>query len=274
MDGIYKKQSMNKIDKQIEKIKNENRIGLMTHVVVGYPSIDETEKIIETLIKAGSDFIEMQIPFSDPIADGTTIMAASEQAIRNRSNVNKAFEMMQKVSKNTSIPLLFMSYYNIIFNYGVEKFCKKASQVGASGLIIPDIPPEEERYEKYLSYALKYNLYPIRVISPASSEARLKINAKVGKGFVYCISRYGITGANSSLDPKLGNYLKKIKNYFKIPLAVGFGISKKEHVRMLKSSADIAVVGSAVIDFINKKSRENKNYYKDLENFVKDLITL
>lgn len=265
---------INKIDKQLEKIQNEKRMGLMTHVVVGYPDIDETEKIIMALVRGGSDFIELQIPFSDPVADGSTIMLASEHALKNGVTVDKAFSLMKKISGNVSIPLLFMSYYNIIFNYGVSDFCKKANEVGASGLIVPDIPPEEEKHEKYIYYSLKHGLYPIRVISPASDERRLKINAKVAHGFVYCVSRFGITGADSTLDPKLGDYLKKVRRYFKIPLAVGFGISKKEQVKSLKSYADVAVIGSAVIDFINQKKQNNKDYLKDLESFIKDLRTL
>lgn len=263
---------MNKIDKQLEKIKSGKRIGLMTHVVVGYPNIYETEKIIQALVKAGSDFIELQIPFSDPVADGPTIMTASEKALKNGVRVNQAFGLMRKVSSKTDIPLLFMSYYNIVFNFGVERFCKKAKEVGASGLIIPDIPPEEETHEKYIYYALKYNLYPIRVISPASDEERLKINAKVARGFIYCVSHFGITGAKSSLDQNLINYLKKVKNYFNIPVAVGFGISKRKHINMLKSHADIAVVGSAIIDLINYRNKENKDYTNDLDNFVRSLI--
>lgn len=261
---------MNLIDRQLEKIKKENRIGLMTHVVIGYPSIEATLEMVRVMAKRGADFVELQIPFSDPLADGPTIMKASEESLNNGTKVRDAFTLMRKLSSEVVIPLLFMGYYNTVFKYGVEKFCRDAKLAGASGLIVPDIPLEEEKEEHFLKYSKKHNLYAIRVISPASTKERLERNAEVAEGFVYCMARQGITGAKKDLDRDLVTYLKKAGEAFDVPLAVGFGISKKEHIRALKGHADVAIVGSAIIDAIG--SSKKSEMVKRVGDFVGSLV--
>ena len=263
---------MNLIDQKLEQIKKDKKIGLMTHVVVGYPSVTETVEIVKTMEKAGVDFVELQIPFSDPLADGPTIMRACEVSLVNGTKVKDAFVVMKELSSKVSIPLLFMSYYNIVFRYGVEKFCHDAKNAGASGLIVPDITIEEERYEHFYHFAKKYDLYTIQVVSPASTEDRLKKNAAIARGFVYCTARQGITGAKRDLDPAIRSYLKKVKKYFSIPAAVGFGISTKEHVALLRNEADIAIVGSAIIDVIAHASKEDR--LKKITDFISSLKML
>jgi tryptophan synthase alpha subunit len=243
---------MNKIDSQLQLIKERGTIGLMTHVVIGYPTLDATVKLVGALEKGGSDFIELQIPFSDPIADGPTIMEASDTALRNGVTTQFAMKVMKECALKTSIPLLYMCYFNTIFAYGVEKFCKDASANGASGLIVPDLPPEEERFEKLTELAERYNLYLIRVISPASSEKRIIENARIAKGFIYCVSRYGVTGKVSKLNTNLKQYLEQVKKNCKLPRAVGFGISSREQVKLLSETAEIAVIGSAIIEKLKK----------------------
>lgn len=260
---------MNKIDIQLKKIRWEKRIGLMTHVVIGYPTLEATEKIVKTMAQNGVDFIELQIPFSDPLADGPTIMRACEKSLANGTKVHDAFEMMQSLSSQIDIPLLFMGYYNTVFKYGVEKFCKDAEQAGASGLIIPDMAIDEEDEEHFMFYCKKYNLYNIHVLSPVSTEERLKKNAKVANGFVYCTARQGTTGARDQLAIELSLYIEKVKKYFPLPIAVGFGISKKQHLEALSSYANIVVVGSAIIDTIRQST--NENYEKDVADFLNNL---
>ncbi len=261
---------MNPIDKQIEKIKKEKRLGLMTHVVVGYPSLDKTESLVKTMAESIVDFIELQIPFSDPLADGVTIMRACEKALEGGVKVRDAFKLANILSKQIEIPLLFMAYYNTVFKYGTKRFCDDAKKVGISGLIIPDIPLDEEDEEHFIKYCEQAKLKNIRVMSPSSTSDRLKKNARVASGFVYCTARQGITGAKEQLDPALSAYLKKVKSFFSIPMAVGFGISKKEHLNYVRSVADIAVIGSAIIDVINKSNsvdieRNVKIFLNELE---------
>lgn len=242
-------------------------IKLMTHVVIGYPSLKETIKIVKTMAENGVDLVELQIPFSDPLADGPTIMRACEKSLAKGTKVKDAFLIMKVLTSQVSIPLLFMSYYNIVFKYGVEKFCQDAKKSGAYGLIVPDMPVDEESGEHFFSFCHKYNLHNIQVISPASTDERLKKNAAVTSGFVYFTAHQGITGVKDELDPELISYLKKIRKFFSLPIAVGFGISKKEHLEKLKQYADIAVIGSAIIEVINKsKTNEVENNIKQFLN--------
>lgn len=260
---------MTKLTLQLQKIKQENRVGLMTHVVVGYPTLADTILLVKAMAAEGVDIIELQIPFSDPLADGPTIMKACESALAHGVKVKDAFRVMQELSQAVAIPLLFMAYYNTVFHYGVEKFCKDAKQAGAAGLIVPDMPIEEEAQEGFYKACKKHGLYAIHVISPASTHQRLKKNAAVARGFIYCTARQGITGVKATLGNDLATYLKQVKRYFSIPLAVGFGISQPEHVQALQGKADIAIVGSAIIDIINssKKTKQVAN----VRSFIKSL---
>ena len=257
---------MNLIDKQLLKIKKENRLGLMTHVVVGYPSLEITESLVKVMENAGVDFIELQIPFSDPLADGPTIMRACEKALENGTRVKDSFDLANRLFKQVKIPLIFMAYYNTVFKYGVKKFCQDAKKAGISGLIIPDMPLDEEHEEHFIKYCKEAGLKNIRVVSPVSTMDRLKKNSLVADGFVYCTARQGITGTRNELDPKIATFLKNTKKYFKIPIAVGFGISKKEHLKQLSSLADVAVIGSAIIDIINSSRRDEME--KNVKTFL------
>ncbi len=245
---------------------------IMMHIVAGYPSLTESEKVALLMCKCGVDFLEIQIPFSDPVADGPTIMAANQKALENGVKVDDCFRLMENLYKKTngilaSPKFLFMTYFNLVHHYGVEKFCKKTAQVGCYGLIIPDVPIDEEKSEKYLLNCKKYGLKPIQIISPLTRTERLKKIAKAARGFVYCVSRYGTTGQSKKLNPKLKDYLKKIKKYIKLPLAVGFGISNKAHVDAVWKEADIAVIGSKIINLIGS----DKNYLLRVAKFLKQI---
>ena len=222
-------------------------MGYMTHVIVGYPSLGDTVSLVEVMDQAGVDFVELQIPFSDPLADGPIIMKACEQSLENGTKVSDAFVVARKLSEKVSVPLLFMAYYNTVFKYGVEKFCYDAQKAGISGLIVPDMSIEEEENEGFSNAAKKYNLHVIRVVSPASTDERLQKNSDSASGFIYCTARQGTTGNQKKLDPKVISYLKKVKAVSKIPLAVGFGIKSREDVMLIQKYANIAVIGSAIV---------------------------
>lgn len=242
---------------------------LMTHIVAGYPTISESEKIAMAMYESGASFIEIQMPFSDPIADGPTIMDANEIALKNGMTTRKCLDLVKKLKKKIKIPMLIMTYFNIAFNYGLEKFCKDFSNAGVYGLIIPDIPIDEEKHENYMCFCKKYGLHPIQVISPITQAARLKTISRVASGFVYCVSTYGTTGTRKKLNPKLEKYLKKVKKYIKLPLAVGFGISTKEQAELAGKKADIVVIGSKIIDLYNKAET---NKITAVKNFLKAVI--
>ncbi len=264
---------MNKIEGQLNKIKSEGRIGLMTHIVIGYPNLETSKTLVKAMAEAGIDFIELQIPFSDPVADGPTITKANQDSLDHQTSVKQSMQLMAEMTKTIEIPLLFMTYFNIIFNYGVKEFCIDACQAGCSGLIIPDIPLEEENEEKFIYHCEENNLIAVRSISPASTDDRLRKNAAVAKGFVYFAGRKGITGSQTDLDPNLLENIDRVKKFFKIPVVVGFGISKPEHLKQLQGKADVVVIGSALIDIYNQAAGDKisavKNYLKELKQYDK-----
>ena len=221
-----------------------------------------------------------RFPFSDPMADGPTIMRANEVALAQGLTPSLCMKAMEKLSSKTSIPLLFMSYYNLLFAYnnsrsknsGVKRFCQDASNAGAQGLIVPDVPPEESA-DGYFDYAKENNLIPVPLVSPLSSEVRLKKIAKVSQsGFVYCVSTTGTTGARKKLAPGLTTYLKTVRKHFSMPLALGFGISSPQHIAALAPHAEIAVVGSAMIDVID--SSKKQAITKSVKKFTKQLTRI
>ncbi len=225
----------------------------MTHIVGGYPDMKSCEELVLEMDEAGVSFVEIQIPFSDPIADGPTIMQANQAALENRTTPEDCFQLMKALQKKVSTPLLFMTYYNIVHHYGVDEFCKRAAEAGAYGLIVPDIPLDEEPYDHFLEYCKKYQLHVIQVISPITPDRRLKKIAEVASGFVYCVARKGTTGVQTDVSDTLGDYLENVRKFISLPLAVGFGISSKEQVEQVLEHADIAVMGSKVIKLLNEE---------------------
>ena len=189
---------------------------IMTHIVAGYPSLAESKLLAETMIESGVSYIEIQIPFSDPIADGKTIMDANKKALENGITPDDAFKLMQDLrnkAEEKGVKFLFMSYYNILFKYGLERFCKKAASIGCYGLIIPDIPIDEESHENYLAICKQYSLHAIQVVSPITTDCRLKKLAKHASGFVYCVATTGTTGERAEMSKNLANYLGKVRKH-------------------------------------------------------------
>ncbi|MBU2102466.1 MAG: tryptophan synthase subunit alpha, partial [Candidatus Omnitrophica bacterium] len=206
----------------------------------------ESKKIVQMMAESFVYYIEIQFPFSDPIADGKAIMEANHKALKSGMTTDKCFSLIEDLDIKT--PLLAMTYFNVAYAYGLERFCQKAQKVGLYGLIIPDIPIDEEKHEHYIALCKKYSLHPIQIISPITPEKRLKKLSKVASGFVYCVSDFGITGERSGLNPHLKSYLNRVRKHIKLPLALGFGISSAEQVEMASKYADIVVVGSKLIN--------------------------
>lgn len=261
---------MKTIKEQLEYIKSHKKIGLMTHVVAGFPSIEETEQLVCDMEKAGADFVEIQIPFSDPLADGTTIMHANDIALEHGITTHKTLKLINRLSQKITIPLLCMSYYNSIFTYGTKHFCKDSHHAGVQALIVPDMPIDEESHEHFMKYCKEYNLNHIRLLSPTSTDERIKLNALYQNGFVYATAQAATTGAKEDMDAGTIPFLKKVKKHIHVPLAVGFGISKKEHISSLISHADIAVVGSAVIKKVQEQGISSvRGFIEDLSSVTK-----
>lgn len=236
------------IQQQLDVIKQQNRLGLMTHVVIGYPSLDETRERVLRMIDAGVDMIELQIPFSDPIADGPALTAANHTALDQGVTVEDCFTLAAELAQQAPIPLKFMGYYNIAFRYGTKKFIERTATIGMQGLIFPDIPNDEEPYDHFYSFARAAHLPVIQVVSPVSTPERLSVIARTTDTMVYCVARLGVTGATAApIVTQLTPYLQRVRQYVTLPLAVGFGISTPEHIRSLRGLADVAVMGSALL---------------------------
>jgi len=229
----------------------EKEILLMTHIVLGYPSFEDSFKIIEAMVAAGVDLMELQIPFSEPIADGPVILHANQKVLASGGTVRKCLDMSQEVTRAFDIPFLFMSYYNILFKYGVERFAADMAAYDIKGAIVPDLPPEEG--QEYLAAMQKYDLAPIFIFSPTTPDERMNYLASFGKGFIYCVARKGVTGVDTDFSKQLESYLGRCRQATNLPLALGFGVKEKSDVDFLKGKADIAVIGSQTIRLVDNE---------------------
>ncbi len=224
---------------------NEKEILLMTHIVLGYPSFEASLKIIETMVEAGVDLMELQIPFSEPTADGPVIAHANQKALEDGATVADCLNFADMAARTFDIPFLIMSYYNVPFKYGLKRFVTVLSDCGLQGAIIPDIPPEEGR--EYLTAMQQQDLAPILIYSPTTSLERMRYIASFAAGFIYCVARKGVTGEETNFSAELEAYLNKCRQGTKLPLALGFGIKESSDIDFLKGKADIAVIGSQTI---------------------------
>jgi tryptophan synthase alpha chain len=223
---------------------------LMTHIVIGYPSLSASLEVVDEMVGAGVDLIELQLPFSEPIADGKVILAANQQALSQGVRVDDCFEFAEKVTHKHSVPFLFMTYYNLLFARQVPRFVGDMRRVGIRGAIVPDLPPEEAG--SYLESMSEAQLDPVFIFSPNTPPSRMRTIEKHGSGFIYCVARTGVTGAQTQFSEGLADYLKRCRGATRLPLAVGFGVKSRGDVEFVRDKADIAVVGSETLRVIDK----------------------
>lgn len=239
------------LEAYIREQRKKKDILLMTHIVLGYPSFEDSIRIVDAMVEAGVDLIELQIPFSEPMADGPVILHANQKALAAGSTVDRCFEVAAELAKkHPSVPLLFMSYYNIAFSRGADGFPADTKKAGLCGAIIPDLPHEEG--DAFFEKMRAAGLEPIFLFSPNTSDARMKEIATRASGFIYCIARKGVTGAKTDFAG-LDEYLARCRSATKLPLALGFGVKSAEDVRELVGKVDIAVVGSQTIKVIDSE---------------------
>ena len=258
---------MNRIDERFAKVKADGRKALITFLTVGDPNIEVSEKATYTMQEEGVDLIELGVPFSDPAADGPVIQRADERALAQGVDIFKVFELVRKIRNNVEVPMVFLLYYNVMVQYGIEKFFKCCQETGVDGLIIPDLPYEES--DEIKEYTEKYGVYQISLVSPTSKD-RIKNIAKDAKGFLYCISSLGVTGEKSSFVTNFDEFVGTIKKYTDVPACVGFGVSNGRHVKELTKYFDGAIVGSAIVKSIatGESAEERIN---NLREKIKDL---
>ncbi|HEY2108662.1 MAG TPA: tryptophan synthase subunit alpha [Candidatus Acidoferrum sp.] len=236
------------------KLRHAGELGLIAYITAGDPTLAATYEFVEALVAGGADLIELGVPFSDPLADGPVIQRASERALKAGTNLAGVLELVRRIRSSKSaaaeIPLVLFTYFNPVLQMGLGKFAETAANAGADGVLITDLTPEES--EEYRQILRAKNLDTIFLAAPTSTDERLKIISECSSGFVYLISRTGVTGAKDALPDDLPALLRRARNFTELPIAVGFGISLPGHVSVLGGLADAAVVGSALVAEIEK----------------------
>jgi tryptophan synthase alpha chain len=238
------------LEAYIRRRLRDKKLLIMTHIVIGYPNFRESWALARAMVEAGVDLMELQIPFSEPMADGPVILDANQKALAAGSNVEKCFEFARELAGQVPIPLLFMSYYNIPFKYGLSRFTSAVKKAGVVGTIVPDLPPEEGA--EYQAALHAEGLDPILLLAPNTSDARMQLIAGQASGFLYCVARKGVTGAKTEFSGDLSAYLARARRATSLPLAVGFGIRERADVDFVRGKAEIAIVGSESLKVLNR----------------------
>lgn len=245
------------IGQTLGDLRAAGRLGLIGWYPVGYPNKGAAQRLVPALLEGGFDLIELGVPFSDPQADGATVQRSSHIALQNGTTPADCFQAVRDLrSDGITAPILFMSYYNLILAMGLERFAGTAADCGLDGLIVPDLPPEES--DDLLAALDSAGIDPIFLVAPTSTDDRLAAVAARARGFIYCVSIAGVTGARQQLSADLPAYLGRVRRISDLPLAVGFGISRPEHVTGLRGRADAAIVGSAIVDVIDATPPEGR----------------
>jgi tryptophan synthase alpha chain len=242
---------MTRIEKRFEWLQKEGRKAFIPYITAGDPDLEITRELVLSLGKAGADIIELGVPFSDPIADGPVIQRGTERALANHVSLRNVIQLGKEIREKSEIPLLLFSYYNPLFSYGLEQLATDCVSAGFDGVLATDLTIEES--VDYVRIMRKAALNTVFLVAPTSSPERMKKIAEASTGFLYAVSRTGVTGERQKLDSDLQAFLNTLRHYTSTPIAVGFGISTPEHVRAIWRQADGAIVGSAIVHEIEKR---------------------
>jgi tryptophan synthase alpha chain len=237
--------ALTRIGKRFAELRAGGEIGIVAYITAGDPTLDATYKFVLALAEAGADVIELGVPFSDPLADGPTIQRASERALKSGTTLPRVLDLVRRIRQSSQIPIVLFSYYNPILQMGLEKFAAAAAEAGADGVLATDLTAEESADYRRILHV--HSLDTIFLAAPTSSDERLRLISASSTGFLYIISRTGVTGAKDSLADELPSLLRRARHFTDLPIAVGFGISLPGHVSILGGLADAAVVGSALV---------------------------
>ncbi len=239
---------MNRIDKVFKDLKQKGQKAFIPYITAGDPDLRTTKRIAAGLRDAGADILELGIPFSDPLADGPTIQKAIQRSLRSGCSVKKVFSLTEDIRREISTPIVYMTYFNIVYNYGMERFIRDALAAGADGIIVPDLPMEESG--DFRSLADKDDFHIVMLAAPTTPIDRFKRLAACSKGFIYYVSLTGVTGARKKLSEKLQEEIRQLKKVSSKPICVGFGVSTPDQAREIAEVADGVIVGSALIKMI------------------------
>lgn len=260
----------NRIEARLKQVKEKKEKAFITYITAGLPDMEGTKEIIKAQEKAGTDIIELGIPFSDPIADGPVIQQASYESIKKGTNLKKVFVMVKELRNNCQIPLVFMLYYNTVLYYGLEAFVMKCAECGVDGIIIPDLPLEEQGELRGILEKAKEAPILIQLVSPVSKD-RLPALLKGARGFVYCVSSMGVTGQAADFHKNVKTYLKEVKNIAEIPIMMGFGIRDAKDVEPVKEWIDGAIVGSHFIQLMKENNYNKKVIQEYIRTFKQEM---
>jgi tryptophan synthase alpha chain len=243
---------LSRIPKTFQKLKREGRKGFITFITAGDPNLQTTHDLIVELACVGATVIELGVPFSDPMADGPVIQRASERALRHGFGLPEIFDVVRSVRKQTNVPIVLFSYFNPLLQFGLDKLVREAEHAEVDGILVTDLAPEEAGRFSAMLRAHEIDL--IFLVAPTSTDERLRMIAERASGFIYAVSRAGVTGAREEVSAEAEKLVKRVRLVSDLPVAVGFGVSKPEHVRDVWRYADAAVVGSAIVEVIEKSA--------------------
>jgi len=261
---------MNSYKKTFNKLKRKKEKALVPFIVIGDPDYNTSLKIVKTIVESGADILELGFPFSDPIADGPTIQAADVRALKKGINTDKNFKFIKEIRKFTDIPIGLLVYYNLIYQRGINKFFYDCKLAGITSVLAADVPVEEA--DDIIQAARKHKIDTVFIVSPLTDNKRLKEITKKTKGFIYIVARLGVTGARQDMQQSTLKLIKRVKKQTKLPLCVGFGISKPEHIKAIcKAGADGAIVGSAIVKIIESNLKNKKAMLNKVKNYIQTM---
>ncbi|MDA8078369.1 MAG: tryptophan synthase subunit alpha [Nitrospiraceae bacterium] len=258
---------MSRIGAKFKELRKKNAKAFIPYIMAGDPDIGRTRELVTILQDCGADIIELGVPFSDPLADGPTIQKAAQRALQQGVTLASVIDFVADLRKTAQIPIVIMTYYNLIFKYGEERFIADAASAGIDGMIIPDLPPDEA--SAILALAGRSGFDIIFLLAPTSPGERIRKVARASGGFIYYVSITGITGASLSLDPAIGEHIAGIRSVSKKPIAIGFGISTPEEAAAVAPLADGVIVGSAIVKRVNDPDEELRRYLVSLRSAIR-----
>jgi len=261
---------MSRITETFGKLKREGHRGFIPFITAGDPDLATTLELIIELARAGSTLIELGIPFSDPMADGPVIQRASERALLHRVGVGEVLQIVSDARRETDVPIILFSYFNPLLQFGIEKLGEEAKRAGLDGILVTDLIPEEG--EEFAATMRRHDLDLIFLVAPTSTDGRLKLIAERASGFIYAVSRAGVTGAREEMSAEAEKLVQRVRRFSDLPVAVGFGISKREHLVDVWRYADAAVVGSAIVSEI-ENAKSSDDAVRQVRAFANQLLT-
>jgi tryptophan synthase alpha chain len=261
---------MNRIADRFATLKKQGRKGFIVYIGAGDPDLETTRRLALAFEKAGVDILELGVPFSDPLADGLVNQLAAQRGLESGTTPPKVLHTVSAIRRDSQIPIVLYIYFNLVHRCGLERFVTEAAKAGVDGLLILDLPPEEaQQYEALMQSA---GMSPIYLVAPTTPEARIEYIVKRGQGFIYYVSREGVTGMQTKIADSLSSMVGKIRMHTNLPVAVGFGISTPEQAKVVARSADAVVVGSAVVNQIAQQGK-SPNLISQVEKFVEQLAS-